>query len=406
VSEAPTDTRRSTRLVLGAGVAVGIWSAALLAVTSPEQVSIASDVYYHAARAALAGEDVYTVTPPGLPGYRFIYPPVVVLAFVPHALLGSPVAAYALQTAANMLAIAGIAWVLLAALDRRDVPLDRIDRALVVAFTAASAWTTGQLVMGQTTLWLSLAIAVGLAALERDREVRAGGAVALAALVKLFPATLGAWFLRRRQYRAVGAAIATGLAGLALGSVVLGPDATHQYLTEVLVERFRGQTFEGVPDPTRNHVTVRRQLAFLLGGGSALITPLAFAIVVPPVAVCYRTVSTDARQLTAILATLVGTLLVLPLQSLYFALLLYPVVLLLFVLPAGWPRRLLVAGILGTFLEMDPETLSAVLAPLPAWVVDPVVGASRVAFTAILPPTVGMWLLLASCVAVHRSTDG
>lgn len=405
--EGPTDRtrstapRRSTRLLLATGVAVGIWSGVLLAVTQPEQLSIASDVYYYAARAALAGEDVYTVTPPGLPEYRFIYPPVVVLVFLPHALLGSPAAAFALQTVLNLLAVAGIARTLLAALDRRAVPLDRIDRALVAAFAAASAWTTGQLVMGQTTLWLALAVAVGLAALERDREHRAGAAVALAALVKLFPATLGAWFLRQRRYRAVGAAVATGLAGLALGLLVFGPDVTRQYLVEVLVERFRSQTFEGVPDPSRNHVTVRRQLAFLLGGGSALITPLAFAIVVPPVAVCYRRVSTDRLRLSAVLATLVGTLLVLPLQSLYFALLLYPTVLLLFVLPAGWPRRLLVAGVLGTFLQTDHESFAALVAPLPAWLSDPLVAGSHAAFSAVLPPTVGMWLLLASCVAIH-----
>lgn len=397
--------RRSTRLLLATGVVAGIWSGATLAVTQPEQLTLASDVYYHAARAALAGEDFYATTPPGLPGYRFIYPPVVMLGFLPHALLGSPAAAYALQTTLNLLAIAGISWVLLDALGRRDVPIDRADRWLVVGFVAAGSWSTGQLVMGQTTLWLALAVAVGLAALERCRDGRAGVAVALAALVKLFPATIGLWFLRQRRYRAVGTALATGLGGLLLGVVVFGPDVTHQYLAEILVERFRGQTFDGVPDPTRNHVTVRRQLAFVLGGGSPLITPLAFAVVGLPVAVCYRDVSTDVRRLTAVLATLVGTLLVLPLQSLYFSLLLYPAVLLAFALPGSRARFLFVAGTLATFVSLDPSGVATLLGATPNWLATPVVAASREVFSVVLPPTVGMWLVLAGCVAAHLGAD-
>ena len=270
----------------------------------------------------------------------------VVVAFLPHALLGSPTAAFALQTALNVAAAIGIALVVLRALDRRGVALGRADRVLVAAFTIASSWSAAQFVMGQVNLPLAVGIAIGLDWLDRsfpDRspgdersgsdqagtfEARAGVVFGLVALVKLFPATIGLWLLRTRRDRAVVAAIATGLGGLVLGAIVFGPDLTLQYLTEVLVDRFEGQTFEGTPDPERNHTTARRMLAAAFGGSSVLVTPLAFALVVPPVAYCYRRIDSDARRLSAILATLVGTLLVMPLQPLYFSFLFLPVVVL------------------------------------------------------------------------------
>lgn len=394
--------------MLALGIVSGIVTATTLPWAAPEQVGIASDVFYYAAQAALEGEDVYAVHPPDLPGYTFLYPPIVVLVFVPHALLGDPTLAYALQTILNIGAALGTAVVVQRALKRRDIPLESIDRALLYGFVLASGWTVSQLVMGQTTLWLAFAVALGLDGLERDRERLAGGAFAFAALVKVFPAVLGLWLLRRRSWIGVGAAIATGLGGLLLGAIVFGTDLTVYYLTEVLLGRHDGQSFEGVPEPDRNLATARRQLAFLFGGGSPLVTALAVAIVAPLVGVCYRSVETDAHRQTAIVATLVGTFLMLPLQPLYFTLLFYPLLVSLFVLPVGRPRRLLLAGTLVSFLRIQQELVRAGVEPLPPSIAEPVLATTGTIFTVVLPPTVGLWLLLAGCVAWHvqGSDDG
>ena len=410
------------------GILAGLNSAGALVLNQPEQLSLATDVYFHAATAVLEGGDLYATTPPNLPDYHYIYPPIVVVLFLPHALLGSETAAYVFQTVLNVAAGTGIALLLLRALGRRGIELGRADRLLVGGFTLLSAWTAAQLVMGQVNLRLALAIALGLDWLDRaaieeeegqqasdpadrpagrtvdqpsDRTTWAGVAFALAALVKLFPATLGLWLLRTKRYRAVAAAIATGLGGLLLGVLVFGPDLTIEYLTEVLVGRFEGETFEGSPDPERNHTTVRRMLAATFGGSSPIVTPLAFALVVPPVAYCYRDVSTDSRRVAAILATLVGTLLIMPLQPLYFSFLYFPVVLLVVTLEAGRARKLVVAGALLTFLFVGPEGVKSVAGTLPDSIGATVLDAGNALFTVILPPTVGMWLLLASCVVIQ-----
>lgn len=392
--------------MLALGVLAGLVTLATLPRFQPEQLGIAAEVYYHAAQAALEGEDFYAVYPPGLPGYRFIYPPIVVVLFLPHALAGSPAASFAIQTVANLGAALGFAWLLLRALERRDVHLERVDRLLVVAFAVCSTWWASQFVMGQTTPWLAIAIAGGLDALDRDRSRVAGVVVGLAALVKVFPAVLGVWFLRRRASAAVVAALATGLAGLALGAFAFGVDTSVQYVTEVLLGRHESETFAATPDPSTNLATARRQVAAVVGGGSSLVVPLTVAAVAPPVAYCYRDVGSDVRRLAAVLATLVGTLLVLPLQPLYYSLLAYPLLLLLFRLPAGRARALLLAGTLLTYLQVKQDLLVANLRPLPAAATEPLLAVTEVLFVVALPPTVGAWLLLAGSVAIHRGGDG
>lgn len=398
--------RRSARAVLAIGILVGLVLAVETALSTPEQVGLASTVYYYAGEATLAGENVYAVTPPTYDGYNYLYPPIVVLAFLPHALLGSETAAFALQTVLNVAASTGIAVVVWRGLARRGVSLERVDYALVLGFTLLSSHAITQLIQGQVTLWLAFLLAAGFDALEREREAVAGVAFALAALVKLFPAAIGLWLLRRRARRGVAAAVATGCGGLLAGLLIFGPDLTIQYVTEVLTGRFRESTFDGSPDPDRSLVTVRRLFA-ALGVGPALLTPLALATLAPFVAALYRRVDTDERRLAALLGTLVAVLLFMPLQPLYFSLLAFPLLVLLYRLPVGRSRHLLVAGVYCTYamfsLEMVVVAVDAV--PLPAALESAVLTVAETVFTAILPPTVGMWLLLVACVSISYDGD-
>jgi hypothetical protein len=375
----------------------------LLPVTSPEQFMLASDVYRHAAEALLAGGDFYAVSPPRLPGYNFIYPPIVVLLFVPHALLDSALGAYAIQAALTIVFGLGTTVIVVRALERRGLAVARLDRALIAAFTLFSAHSAITLANGQVTIWLGAAFALGFHALDRNREAVAGTAFAAAALIKVFPAAIGLWLLRRRAWRAVAAAVATGLGGLALGALVLGPDLTVTYVEDVLLGRYEGQTFQGRPEPDQSTGGAQRQIAALTGLGSPALGVLAVLLLAPVVLALYRQIDTDARRQAATLATIIGVLLVVPLQRLYMPLFVFPLLVLLYTLPAGPARRVLILGALVSYVRTNHEFLATTVesAGLPAAVMEPALALLSAFFTFVLPTTLGLWIMLAACVLVH-----
>jgi len=398
--------RRSTRAVLALGVLVGLGTLVALPLTRPEQVGLATRVYTVAAEAALAGQPFYGVAPPGLEGYYFVYPPVVMLAVLPYGLLGDALLAFAIQTAVTVAAGVALAWLLVAAVDRAGIDLLRADRALIAAFTLVSVHATPTLVNGQLNVVLGCAVAAGFLALERERSGLAGAALAAAATVKLFPAAFGAYLLRRRAWRAVAAAIATGLGLLAIGVLAFGPDATVTYLTTVVPSEVQTGALAAAP-LSHGFLTVRRQLAALLPWLDPQFLPLVGVLVVAPlVAATYYRLETTPDRWLAILATVIGTLLVLPLEGLYFPLAAFPLVPLLYVLPGGRTRQLVLAGTVLTMVQVTPTTLSLLAdgGLVGPWLGDLVAGVARPVFRVILPATVGMWLLLAA--GVHWQLTG
>ncbi|WP_336134533.1 glycosyltransferase family 87 protein [Natronomonas amylolytica] len=402
----PDAPRASTRAVLAVGILAGIVSFAFMWFTAPEQVGLASNVYLRAGEALLAGENVYEVSPPGL-DYYYLYPPIVTLLFVPHALVGSSLVAFAVQTALNVAASVGTAAVIYRALRRRGVALERLDFALLAGFVLTSAYAAIPLINGQVTHWLTLAFAVGFDGLDRRRESLAGAAFAGAALIKVFPAAIGLWLLRRRAWRAVGVAVLTGLGGLLLGAVLFGPDLTVTYFSDVLVGRYTGSSFDGTPTASRNVDGIRRQLAALLDVGRPVRTVLSAAILAPFLAVLYKRVDTDGRRQAAALGTVVATLLFLPLQPMYSLLFVFPLSVLLYRLPAGRPRAVLLVGVLWSYLAMGYEevTIAVAAVPLSGGVSESLLAVAEAAFTVILPPTVGLWLILVACVLVARDSQ-
>jgi hypothetical protein len=402
-AESVAEPPRSARLVLLFGVFTGLVSVVSIPFVAPEQFMLASDVYYYAADALLSGGDIYAVAPPGRSGYHYIYPPVVVFTFVPHVLLGSPAAAYVLQTFLNALFAVGIAVFLWRALSRRGVSLRRVDGLLLVGFAFVSAYSAITVVNGQVTLWLGFAVAAGLDALDRGRDTLAGIAFAGAALVKVFPAALGLWLLRRRADRGVAVAIAVGLGGLLVGLLALGPDVTETYFTEVLTGRYDG--FDGAPDPEQTRGGAQRQVAAILGLGPPFVTPLAGALLAPALGYLYLDLGSDMRRQAAVLGTILVTLLFFPLQRLYMVLFVFPLVVLLYRLPSGRARTLLVLGTLVSSVRISfpvaESTLEAL--PLPTALESSFLAVVARLFEVILPPTLGMWLLLGACLLVHRT---
>lgn len=409
-----------TRLVLLLGIGAGLVNVVLVPVATPEQFALASDVYLYAADAFLSGGDIYDTTPPERPGYYYLYPPIVILLFLPHALLGTELASFAIQTVVNVGFAVGTALVIWRALERRNVPVQTIDHILIVGFVLLSAHSAITLVNGQVTIPLAFGLAIGFDALDRrfietdghqhtansSLETLAGIAFATAALLKVFPAAVGIWLLRVRAWRGVFAAVATGLGGLLLGAVLLGPDLTITYLEDVLLGRYGDETFDGRPAPTQSVDGVQRQLAALFGVGSTTLTVLSLTIVGAILAVLYRRLDTDERRLAAMFGTVAGILLFMPLQPLYFPLLVFPLVVLLYTLSPGWPRRLLVLGALVSFVRADYEVSEALVLAvgLPSTLESVLVGSLEAFFTFILPPTLGLWLMVVACLLI-QTTD-
>ncbi|MCU4802573.1 DUF2029 domain-containing protein [Halobacteria archaeon HArc-gm2] len=396
-----TTDRRPVRAALAAGVCFGLAYLVAVPLLRPAQVGLATDVYFFAAERVLVGESPYFAAPPGRPGYEFVYQPVVVLAFVPHALTGSAVGAYVLQTALNLLSAGAIAVLLVRYVERSGVTLTRLDRALVAGFVLASVHSISVFVMGQVNLQLALAIAVGGILLDRGSQSRAGAAFAAAATVKLFPAAVGLWLLRRRAWRAVAAAVATGTALLLAGVLAFGPSLFQTYLVEVLAGESHTAEFAGGLDPSTMYVTVRRPLAALFPATDpTLLTLTALALLGPVVVAASWDVSTRRGRLVALLATLLATMLVLPLEPFYFSLLYYPLVPLLYLLEPGRVRGVFVAGtvILSAVISYPAVEGLLAIAPVSQGLSTTLAAITREIFRFAQPPLVGALLLLAGCV--------
>ncbi|NIB98673.1 glycosyltransferase family 87 protein [Halobacterium sp. R2-5] len=395
---------RAPRLVLAVSVLAGVANTVLFPLRSPEQVGLATDVYYFAARAAVRGADFYAVTPVGTAS--FVYPPALVLAFYPYAALGDPTLAYAAQMLLNLVALAGLAAIVVRTVERAGVELAALDRALLAAAVFLVGPMGINLVMGQVNVLLALGLAGGAVLLERDREAAAGAAFGLVALVKLFPALVGVWLLRRRAWRAIAAATATGVAGIVLGVLVFGVDTSVAYATETLAGEAGVASFADGPDPTAPYVTIRRQLAVLAPGlPTGWLLPVSAAVLTPVFVGVNRVVADLRSRLVALQGTLLATLAMFPLEPFYVVLVLFPLLPLLYVLESGTPRRLVLLGSPLLLVSLTWPSAVTVANLLPAGS-ELVLDAVRPVFSFVLPPTVGTWLVLAGCLLYqHRAAS-
>lgn len=398
-----TEPAWTIRFVLLFGILAGIGYTITTIQYSPEQLGIASSVYYHAANGALHAENFYRIHPPNDPGYRFLYPPIVILLFFPHAFLGSPSLAFALQLGLNVCAILALSVVLISGIERRGIQLSTLDKALLIGFLGISPYGITQIIQGQVTLWLALAISLGLWYLETNTNATAGLLVALTAVVKLFPGSLGLYFLRSRNWIAVLTALVTGGLAILFGIVVFGVDLTTYYFLDVLPNRLADRTVSGTPDPRHAPIGLSRQLGAIFPGTTVLQYGVILVISSGVIGVLYRSFDTDVHRQSALLGTLVLTLLVLPLDPLYFSLFAYPLCILLYTRIPPQSQYLLIGGILLTTILIGYDTIEIALnaMSLPSLIESPIRGISSTVFSFILPPTIGLYLLLASCILIH-----
>ncbi|MFB6227273.1 MAG: glycosyltransferase family 87 protein [Halobacteriales archaeon] len=400
---------RGPRIVLALGLLAGVGQALTLSRLQPDQVTLATDVYYRAAEAALAGGEPYSVSPPGLAGYHFLYPPVVLGAMLPYGRL-DPGSVYVVQTTMNLLATAAVAVVLVRTVERGGIDLGRADKVLIAAFAFGSTGAVTNLLNGQVNPQLALGIAGGVVLVDRGRETIGGVVLAAVATVKLFPALVGAWLLRVRAWRAVAAATATGMGLFALGLFAFGPDLTAAWIADALGSESSVAAFENGPNPASNKVTIRRQIAYLAPWvPTDLLIPAGAAILAPVVLAAYRTVETLRDRLVALQVTLLAMLILMPLEPFYFSLAVFPGVALLYLIEGRWPRRLYVVGFLlaAVPLTMDSIDVWVETLSLSGAVAETITSIAQTGFSFALPPMYGIWLMFGACILFqHRRVAG
>lgn len=334
-------SRTPAQVVLAVGLLFGLTYLARAALFRQGAVALNFQVYHGAAEAFLAGEPLYGRSPVGVDWLVYLYPPLSVFVFVPFALLPLDVA-YAVFTAISLAGGLALARLLIGIVERHGVELERVDHVLVAGFVTLGIHTAPTLVFGQVNLLLALAVAGAFVAVAAGDEMRSGAALGLAAFVKVFPVGFGLWYLRRRSWRALGAAVATG-GGLLVAGLALGPELTATYLTEALLPRTSRAAFEGGLGPNAAYLTVRRPLSLLFPESSLARSLGAVAVMAPVVAVGLRRVDTPKRRLVGLFVLLAGVLLALPTYPIYYIVLGFPLVPLLYLFD-GPGRRFFLAG--------------------------------------------------------------
>lgn len=122
------------------------------------------------------------------------------------------------------------------------------------------------------TILLALAVATA-ADLANGRPGRAGVWAGLAAALKVFPGLLLVYFLVRRQWRALGAAIAAGGGATLLALLPLGPRGILQALANWTTLALHGQSHLG-ETVAALHMQKLGRLGYALGGAPASIVLL------------------------------------------------------------------------------------------------------------------------------------
>jgi hypothetical protein len=320
--------------------------------------------YYTAAEAALNGEPFVGIDT-GIPGVSYVYPPVAVTLFLPQAAAGGWKLAFVLQTVVNVAAALALAALVVRTVESRRGRLSVVDRILVVGFCVGSAPAMAILGQGQVDMLIALALASAFLALERGKQGIAGAVLAGASLVKVFPVALGLWLVWRRAWRAVGAALITGIAGLALGWLWFGLDAYRRYL-DVLVDRSRIAEFACTVSPNFFAMSLYRPFSQLLPNVDPhLYAPLSLLAVTPVVALVANREREFAGRLTTYLVAITVTLLVSPASNvLYVTYVYFPLVCLLYLEGSRRRQSMLLVGTVAITFPVQPRQIGTVLSML------------------------------------------
>lgn len=230
-----------------------------------------NDAYYYAKAAAYGAvtEATGTITNAYPPSTAFCLIPFALLPFRPALLLFS---------ITSMLALGAGVWAFFAdeeKMTRRDLTL----AGLLITFSFFPVYYS--LYMGQVNALLFLCFALVLYFARRGRPWCAGFFIALAVLLKIFPAVLIVFFAARRQFKTVVAAMVPIAILGAVSLTVCDPSLYRTFLLQVLPGRvglvafYRNQglsglfarllTYNGYVNALANRPALARGLGVLVG---------------------------------------------------------------------------------------------------------------------------------------------
>ncbi len=396
--------RRRARAVLAVGVCFGLGYLAYHVLIAGTGIAINFDVYRAAAAAFSTGDPLYGVSHVGRPGYTYRYPPVWLVWFSMYLLL-EPFVGYLVHVLTAVAAGALLGILLSGVIEAHGVDLTPTDRILIVGYVVLGPFAAPSLLYGNVNHHLALAAGAGLVWLARDREAAAGAAVGVAALLKVFPASLGVWFLHRRAWRALAVAFVTGLAGLTLSAVLFGVGTTRDFFVIALGGRVGPDAFAGGLPPSSEYVTLLRPLSALFPSADRFIlTVIALGLLGPMVAFLYRREDGSIAGLCAVFGTLAAVIMVLPSFSLYFLVLAFPMIPLLYLLP-GRAGSVFAGGATTALFTLKLPDIATLLTVVPSPVAQPVFAAATALYTVATPVLVGTLMMVLGCVLFVR-TDG
>ncbi len=189
---------------------------------------------YYRAKAAIYG----AVTDAG-ETMTNAYPPFVAFCFIPFALMPFK-PALLLFSIAGMLALGTGVWAFFAD-EERTTRRDFTVAGLLITFSFFPVYYS--LYLGQVNALLFLCLALVLYFSRRGRPWWAGFFIALAVLIKIYPAVFMVFFAVKRQFKPVVAAMAFMIVLGAVSLIVCHPSMYVSYISQVLPRQSEGGAF-------------------------------------------------------------------------------------------------------------------------------------------------------------------
>jgi len=403
--------RRPERLALLFGLATGPLAVILAAAhltTSPE---LDYHAYYFTGRAVLAGEPFvgWAITEGSfLTDKAYVYTPVTAPVFVVFGLFPRWEMGYVLNIALLFVVFLAVGHLVLRLIERHGMTIEPFDRLLILAFCVFSGHSVLGMYRGNVDPIILLLLGVGFFAMEEGKAPEGGALWAIAAHFKLFPAFLGIWMLYRGAYRAIAAAVVTGIGLILVGIAVFGIEAHVEFVEFIVNERSREGAFLGGLDPTIQWITLRRPLShlFYLTGNQLFV--VSTALVAPFVYLVYRDAETDIDALVAFFATMVAMLItIVPSTVNYVVYLYFPLLALVYLTREPVAKYLFASGLVLVNLPIYPHHVEMLVGALPIHpgLGEAVLDIAWAFLTYSSIPLVGFLLLLAGCLRFVRVPD-
>lgn len=198
-------------------------------------------VFQDAGWAALRGDDLYSEDFPTRSGFRFIYPPIAALLFIPLTLTGQVVTQLIWTTT-----IIGCVWLILyAAVRSTALRYPVITSLALLGIALRFEPIFSNIYFGQINIFLATLIALDLFGLT-PKPLRGIG-LGLAAAIKITPVAMGLVFLIRKDWASIVRAIATVLVTIIIGALWRPQETWFFFTTE-----FFATDRAGDPDFFRN----------------------------------------------------------------------------------------------------------------------------------------------------------